>query len=138
MVPRNSDLIPGAPWWTNAVIKFGSFGILAFLLWQNNEGQRETAKVLVASNVKTADTLPGIAAEIRDDNRKTAEFMRTYTAAAQMAREKTETRLANIEKEIVLQKELIRALTDAINRLVSGLEAAGKNALPSTPKSGGG
>ena len=140
MTPRtNPDLIPGAPWWANALLRFGAFGVLAGLLI-----------VMVLQNGKEG-SLPTIAPEIRDDNRrraeadaKTADFMKQYTADAKAQREATNNRLASIEKELVViraeeerQRSVISELTTAINRLVEGLEGSRKNSVAPVPGQNG-
>lgn len=148
MTPRssNSDLIPGAPWWINAAIKLGAFGILAGLcaamVWQN----RETSVALVASNLKSVDTLPGIAAEIRDDNRANAAFMREHTATAIAARREMDlklaaidTRLATVMQELASirqeQQKTYQLFVEAVERMVG----RSKNELtPPSPSNDGG
>lgn len=143
MTPRtNPDLIPGAPWWANALIKLGAFGVLAGLLALNGYQNSQTSTALVASNSRAVDTLPLIAAEIRDDNRRSAEFMRTHTANAVLSRDQMNVRLAAIEKELVSiradQQATSGALLEAINRLITLNEGMGKNLKAPPTGSGSG
>lgn len=118
MTPRtNPDLIPGAPWWANFAIKFGAFGVLAFLLWQNNQQTSETALTLVNASTGTVNRMPEIASqmtavatEIRNDNKQNAEYMRTHTSVATASRKEMDLKLAAIDIGLASVKQELASL----------------------------
>lgn len=117
---HNPDLIPGAPWWANLIIKLGAFGILAGLLYQNNLQTDRTATTLLSSNLRALDRLPAIAEKMtfvaentKNESSSNAIFMREHTATAVVARQKTDTKLMVIDEKLTtILEELVSIRLD--------------------------
>jgi hypothetical protein len=118
MTPRtNPDLIPGAPWWINAMVKFGAFGIIAALCAMMVYQNRETSATLLASNLASVDRLPiiaekisGIAERIETDSSSNAAFMREHTATAVKARTDIDLKLTAIDLKLTVVQQEIASL----------------------------
>lgn len=147
MTPRqNPDLIPNAPWWANAAIKLGAFGIIAGLcaamVWQN----RETSTTLLASNLNSVDRLPAIAEKIagiaegmKNDSTANATFMREHTASAVKARTEMDLKLAAIDASLVAIKAEQQKTYQLFVEVLQRLGVSSKNSpSPPMPNNDGG
>lgn len=154
MTPRtNPDLIPGAPWWFNGLLKLGAFGIIAGLCAMMVFQNRETSTTLLASNLNSVDKLPviaermaGIAEKIQTDAANNAAFMREHTATAVAARREMDlklaaidARLATVMQELVSirseQQKTYQLFVDALQRI--GTDVSKNVPAPPTTNDGG-
>jgi len=100
---------------------------LIYLVRESNQDTSATANNVLVAWTKCAQELPAIAAQIRDDSRINAEYMRLKTDAAHAERLEIKAELTELRRAIT---ELVQALRDT--------EASRKNdrQTPVVPGSG--
>lgn len=108
--------------WTN-LQKWGLLGAIVFicvaliyLVRENNSNQNSTANNVLVAWTKCAQELPAIAAQIRDDSRMNAAFMRDFSDKAH-------------EERLAIREEL-SALRKAVTELVEVLKTAEQRKNP--------
>lgn len=98
-------------------------GALIYLVMESNRGTNDTANNVLVAWTQCAQELPAIAAQIRDDARANAAYMREFTDKAH-------------EERILIREELagLRKIVAELVQVMKESEESRKNA-PSSPTS---